>query len=109
MRAMLTGGESSTRGSRAFDSPHESRRKTLPVLLTVDEAADLLRTTRRAIYAMIERRQLPGAVSGAESVASSEAVAGRRAHPALHILFAPDDARSAAKSDSGAGRPSGMA
>ncbi|MBI4266060.1 MAG: helix-turn-helix domain-containing protein [Acidobacteria bacterium] len=30
------------------------------ILLTVDEAADLLRTTRRAIYAMIERRQLPG-------------------------------------------------
>ena len=31
-------------------------------LLTVDEAADLLRTTRRAIYAMIERRQLPGVI-----------------------------------------------
>jgi excisionase family DNA binding protein len=33
-----------------------------PVLLTVDEAADLLRTTRRGIYAMIARRQLPGLV-----------------------------------------------
>ena len=31
-------------------------------LLTVDEAATLLRTTRRAIYAMIERRQLPGVI-----------------------------------------------
>jgi excisionase family DNA binding protein len=34
----------------------------LPLLLTADEAAQLLRTTRAAIYAMIERRQLPGIV-----------------------------------------------
>ena len=34
----------------------------LPRLLNVDEAADLLRTSRRAIYAMIARRQLPGLV-----------------------------------------------
>jgi excisionase family DNA binding protein len=33
-----------------------------PVLLTVDEAASLLRTTRRAIYAMIERRLVPGVI-----------------------------------------------
>ena len=32
----------------------------LPIYLTADEAADLLRTSRKAIYAMIERRQLPG-------------------------------------------------
>ncbi len=38
------------------------RHRELPVFLTVDEAADLLRTTRRAIYAMVERRQLPGVV-----------------------------------------------
>ncbi len=31
-----------------------------PVLLTADETADLLRTTRKAIYAMAERGQLPG-------------------------------------------------
>jgi excisionase family DNA binding protein len=33
-----------------------------PVLLTVDEVAALLRTTRCATYAMVERRQLPGVV-----------------------------------------------
>lgn len=33
-----------------------------PVLLTIDEAAALLRTTRRAMYAMVERRQIPGVV-----------------------------------------------
>ena len=35
---------------------------TLPILLTVEDAAKLLRTTNRAIYAMVERRQLPGAI-----------------------------------------------
>ncbi|HWK09011.1 MAG TPA: helix-turn-helix domain-containing protein [Vicinamibacterales bacterium] len=32
------------------------------MLLTIDETADLLRTTRRAVYAMVERGQLPGVV-----------------------------------------------
>src|SRR3954453_5745653 len=42
---------------------HETRLAThLPMLLTIDEAADLLRTSRRAIYAMIARRQLPDVV-----------------------------------------------
>ena len=31
-----------------------------PELLTVDEVASLLRTSRKAVYAMVERRQLPG-------------------------------------------------
>ena len=45
------------------ESPSVGRpRDTLPMLMTVDEAATLLRTTRRAIYAMIERRQLPGVI-----------------------------------------------
>jgi excisionase family DNA binding protein len=38
------------------------QRDAWPVLLTVPEAAHLLRTTRRGIYAMVERRQLPGVV-----------------------------------------------
>jgi len=32
----------------------------LPIYLTADDAAALLRTSRKAIYVMIERRQLPG-------------------------------------------------
>jgi excisionase family DNA binding protein len=32
----------------------------LPIYLTAQETADLLRTSRKAIYVMIERRQLPG-------------------------------------------------
>lgn len=32
----------------------------LPIYLTADEAAALLRTTRKAIYVMIERGQIPG-------------------------------------------------
>jgi excisionase family DNA binding protein len=36
-------------------SRHES-----PLLLTAGEAAALLRTTRRAVYIMVERHQLPG-------------------------------------------------
>ena len=48
----------------AGESSHsdDHRRPRLPVLLTIDEAADLLRTTRRAIYAMVERHQLPGVI-----------------------------------------------
>lgn len=34
----------------------------LPVLITSGEMADLLRTTRTAIYAMVSRHQLPGVV-----------------------------------------------
>ena len=36
--------------------------QSLPALLTSGEVAALLRTTRRAVYAMVEREQLPGAV-----------------------------------------------
>jgi excisionase family DNA binding protein len=30
------------------------------MFFTVDEVADLLRTTRKALYSMVERNQLPG-------------------------------------------------
>ncbi len=33
-----------------------------PLLLTVDETADLLRTTRVAVYALVARSQLPGVI-----------------------------------------------
>jgi excisionase family DNA binding protein len=33
-----------------------------PVLLTPNEVAELLRTSRKAIYTMVERDQLPGIV-----------------------------------------------
>ena len=33
-----------------------------PVLLTSTEVAELLRTSRKAIYTMVERAQLPGVV-----------------------------------------------
>jgi excisionase family DNA binding protein len=36
--------------------------KELPYFLTPTEAADLLRTTRSAIYARFERNRLPGAI-----------------------------------------------
>jgi excisionase family DNA binding protein len=53
--------------------------RTWPILLTVDEAAALLRTTRRAIYAMVERRQLPGVIRVGRRVLL-------RAHDLLHWL-----------------------
>ena len=34
----------------------------VPLLATVDETAELLRTIRKAIYVMVERGQLPGAI-----------------------------------------------
>jgi excisionase family DNA binding protein len=52
--AGMLGGDTAERPS--------AHRALAPVLLTVGEVADLLRTTRRAIYVMVERRQLPGLI-----------------------------------------------
>jgi excisionase family DNA binding protein len=46
----------------SLDRGSADRAPKLPLLLTVDDVADLLRTTRRAVYAMVERRQLPGVI-----------------------------------------------
>jgi excisionase family DNA binding protein len=46
--------------ARRNDDAVETR--NLPILLTVPEVAELLRTSRKAIYAMIERGLLPGVV-----------------------------------------------
>ena len=37
-----------------------SRNDMTDILLTADEVAQLLRTSRAAVYAMVDRRQLPG-------------------------------------------------
>ena len=57
MRLSTTPTQTSAPAGRGFTGAEDH-----PLLLTVDEAATLLRTTRRAIYAMVERRQLPGVV-----------------------------------------------
>jgi excisionase family DNA binding protein len=38
----------------------ETSTDRLPMLLTAIDVADLLRTSRNAVYAMVERDQLPG-------------------------------------------------
>ena len=62
MRAARMLPRSRTHLPTGISDEHETGRRGLPLFLNVDEAADLLRTTRRAIYAMIERRQLPGVI-----------------------------------------------
>ena len=39
-----------------------SRNRELPTLLKAQEVADLLRTSTKSIYAMVERGQLPGVI-----------------------------------------------
>jgi excisionase family DNA binding protein len=51
----------STRSTRVISTPPTSDRPR-PTLLTPNEVAETLRTSKSAIYAMIERFQLPGIV-----------------------------------------------
>jgi excisionase family DNA binding protein len=60
MGGVVIGAENDTRTAREHGNDRDSGTRSMPMLLTVDDAADLLRTTKRAVYAMIERRQLPG-------------------------------------------------
>jgi len=50
------------RHARPSQSTDSSASASAPVLLTVDETAALLRTSRKAIYAMVARAQLPGVI-----------------------------------------------
>jgi len=62
VKAALPGGGTTAEATIGIAHERRSEATPVPVLLTVDEAADLLRTTRRAVYAMIARRQLPGVI-----------------------------------------------
>ena len=62
MRTLVTFPENGTHTRRVSDDESGPGMRSMPMLLTVDDAADLLRTTKQAIYAMIERRQLPGVI-----------------------------------------------
>ena len=41
-------------------TPGAMRTAAMPTLLTAEEVAELLRTTRIAVYAMVARDQIPG-------------------------------------------------
>ena len=56
-------GKRSTGAVRGTQDP-----SSMPYLLTVDEAAEFLRTTPKALYARVARRQIPGVVRDARRV-----------------------------------------
>ena len=57
---MKTGRDGPAPEGKIGGAPLEA--ENLPVLMTANETADLLRTSRKAIYAMAERGQLPGVI-----------------------------------------------
>ena len=46
--------------AHAFEGDGLNHANGMPVLMTVEDTATLLRTTRTAVYAMVARGQLPG-------------------------------------------------
>jgi excisionase family DNA binding protein len=49
-------------GQKPLPQGDSTKQHRLPTLLTSGEVAELLRTTRKAVYAMVERKQLPGVI-----------------------------------------------
>ena len=62
MGAVGSGPSVSTHSRESEERDGRTIARRMPMLLTVDDVAELLRTSKRAIYTMIERRQVPGVV-----------------------------------------------
>lgn len=58
----VTDIDAEAQSHRAARATPVSAARKLPYLLTIDEVADVLRTSRKAIYSRIERGLLPGVV-----------------------------------------------
>lgn len=54
--------ESRCQNDRQRRTPHLTVGGELPFLLTADDLAEILRTSRKAVYTMIERGLVPGVV-----------------------------------------------
>ena len=58
----------------------------VPALLTTDEVAATLRTSRKAIYAMVARQQLPGDRACRSTRPGPRGRSGRLAPPEVHAV-----------------------
>lgn len=54
--------------------PERGTGPSVPALLTASEVAEVLRTSRKAVWAMIQRKQLPVTRIGRRVLVSSEAL-----------------------------------